>query len=66
MELVEALLTTRQVTEAKHRAYKESLNEECLCNMTLQWLVSLLRKFDDPAAIMASTKRAKVAALLFK
>ena len=65
-EIIEALLTARQVTEAKHSAYTDRLNEKRLANMTLQGLVSLLREFGDPAARVTPTERAKVAALLFK
>ena len=65
-EMVEALLTARQVIEAKHSAYTDRLNEERLANMTLKGLISLLREFGDPAATVAPTERARVAALLFK
>lgn len=65
-EIIEALLTARQVTEAKHSAYIDRFNEDRLANMTLQGLISLLREFGDPAATVTPTERAKVAALLFK
>ena len=65
-EILEALLTARQVTEAKHSAYKDRLNEERLSDMTLEELTSLLREFGDPAARVTPTERARVAALLFK
>ena len=65
-EIIEALLTARQVTEAKHSAYKDRLNEERLSDMTLEGLTSLLREFVDPAARVTPTERARVAALLFK
>ena len=65
-EIIEALLTARQVTEAKHSAYKDRLNEERLADMTLEGLTSLLREFGDPAARVTPTERARVAALLFK
>ena len=65
-EIIEALLTARQVTEAKHSAYKDRLNEDRLADMTLEGLVSLLREFGDPAATVTPTERARVAALLFK
>ena len=65
-EMVEAILRARQVTEAKHNAYTDRLNEERLANMTIQGLTSLLREFGDPAATVTSTERASVAALLFK
>ena len=65
-EMVEAVLTAIQVTEAKHSAYKDRLNEERLSDMTLEGLTSLLREFVDPAARVTPTERARVAALLFK
>ena len=65
-EIIEALLTARQVTEAKHSAYKDRLNEKRLSDMTLEGLTSLLREFGDPAARVTPTERARVAALLFK
>ena len=65
-EIIEALLSARQVTEAKHSAYTDRLNEERLADMTLEGLTSLLREFGDPAARVTPTERAKVAALLFK
>ena len=66
VEIVEALLTARQVTKAKHSAYTDRLNEKRLADMTLEGLTSLLREFGDPAARVTPTERAKVAALLFK
>ena len=65
-EIIEALLTARQVTEAKHSAYKDRLNEDRLANMTLEGMTSLLREFGDPAATVTPTERARVAASLFK
>ena len=53
-EMVEAILTARQVTEAKQSAYTDRLNEERLANMTIQGLTSLLREFGDPAATVTS------------
>ncbi|MEK9767780.1 MAG: hypothetical protein VW683_02560 [Betaproteobacteria bacterium] len=34
--------------------------------MTLEWLTSILREFGDPTARVTPTKRARVAALLFR
>jgi hypothetical protein len=65
-EIVEALLTARQVIDAKHNAYTDRLNEERLADMTLEGLTSLLREFGDPAARVTPTERARVAALLIK
>lgn len=65
-EIIEALLTARQITEAKHSAYTDRLNDERLADMTLEGLTSLLREFGDPAVRVTSSERARVAALLFK
>ena len=65
-EIIEALLAARQVTEVKHSAYTNRLNEERLADMTLEVLTSLLREFGDPAVRVTSSERARVAALLFK
>jgi hypothetical protein len=65
-EIVEALLTARQVTEAKHGVYTDRLNDDRLGNMSLEGLISLLREFGDPTAMVTSTERARVATLLFK
>jgi hypothetical protein len=65
-EIIEALLTARQVINAKQNAYTDRLNEERLGDMTLEGLTSLLREFGDPAARVTPTERARVAALLFK
>ena len=65
-EIIEALLTARQVTEAKHSAYTDRLNEKRLANMTLEGMISLLHEFGDPAATVTPVERAKVAALLSK
>ena len=65
-EMVEALLTARQVTVAKHSAYTDRLNEERLSNMTPEPVASFEREFGDPAARVTPTERARVAALLSK
>jgi len=64
-QIIEVLLSARQVTEAKHGAYTDRLNEERIADMTLEGLTSLLHEFGDPAARVTPTERARVAALLF-
>jgi hypothetical protein len=64
-KIIEALLTARQVAEAKHSAYTGRLNDDRLANMTLEGMASLLREFGDPAATVTPNERAKVAALFF-
>jgi hypothetical protein len=64
-KIIEALLTARQVAEAKHSAYTGRLNDDRLANMTLEGMASLLREFGDSAATVTPNERAKVAALFF-
>ena len=65
-EIIEALLTARQVIDVKHNAYTDRLNDDRLANMTLEGLISLLREFGDHAATVTPAERARVSALLFK
>ena len=65
-EIVEGLLTARQVTEVKHSAYMDRLNEDLLANMTLEAVAGLLHEFGDPTATVTPTERARFEALLFK
>ena len=65
-EIIEALLTARQVTEAKHSAYKDRLNEERLANMTPEAVASFVREMEDPLSTVTPMERARVVALLFK
>ena len=65
-EIIEALLTARQVTEAKHSAYKDRLNEERLGDMTPEAVAGFVREMDDPLSTVTPMERARVVALLFK
>jgi len=65
-EIIEALLTARQVTEAKHRAYKDSLNQERLGDMTPEAVASFVREMEDPLSTITPMERASVVVLLFK
>jgi len=65
-EILEALLTARQVTEAKHSAYTDRLNEERLGNMTPEAVASFVREMEDPLSTVTPMERARVVALLFK
>jgi hypothetical protein len=65
-EIIEALLTARQVTEAKHSAYKDRLNEERLADMTPEAVASFVREMEDPLSTVTPMERARVVALLFK
>jgi hypothetical protein len=65
-EIVEALLTARQVIDAKHSAYTDRLNEERLGNMTPEAVASFVREMEHPLSTVTPMERAKVVALLFK
>lgn len=64
-EIIEALLTARQVTEAKHSAYKDRLNEERLSDMTRDAVAGFVREMEDPLSTVTPIERARVVALLF-
>jgi len=64
-EIIEALLTARQVTEAKHSAYTDRLNEERLGDMTPEAVASFVREMEDPLSTVTPMERARVVALLF-
>ena len=59
-------MTARQVTEVKHSAYKDRLNEERLGDMTPEAVASFVREMEDPLSTVTPMERARVVALLFK
>jgi hypothetical protein len=65
-EIIEALLTARQVIDVKHNAYTDRLNEERLGDMTPEAVASFVREMEDPLSTVTPMERAKVVALLFK
>ena len=65
-EIIEAMLTARQVTVAKHSAYTDRLNEERLGDMTPEAVAGFVREMEDPLSTVTSMERASVVALLFK
>jgi hypothetical protein len=65
-ELIEALLTARQVIDAKHNAYNDRLNEERLGDMTPEAVASFVREMEDPLSTVTPMERTRVVALLFK
>jgi len=65
-EIVEALLTARKVSEAKHSAYTDRLNGERLGNMTPEAVASFVREMEDPLSTVTPMERARVVALLLK
>ena len=65
-EIIEALLTARQVTAAKHSAYTDRLNEERLGDMTPEAVAGFVREMEDPLSSVTPIERARVVALLFK
>ena len=66
LEIIEALLTARQVTEAKHSAYKDRLNEERLADMTPEVVAGFVREMEDSLSTVTAMERARVVTLLFK
>ena len=64
-EIVEALLTARQVTEVKHSAYTDRLNEDRLADMTPEAVASFVREMEDPLSTVTPMERTRVVALLF-
>jgi len=64
-EMVEALLTVRQVTEAKHSAYTDRLSEDRLGDMTPEAVAGFVREMEDPLSTVTPMERARVVALLF-
>ena len=65
-EIIEALLTARQVTEAKHSGYTDRLNEERLGDMTPEAVASFVREMENPLSTVTPMERARVVAMLFK
>ena len=65
-EIIEALLTARQVIDVKHNAYSDRLNQDRLANMTPEAVASFVREMEDPLSTITPMERAKVVALLFK
>jgi len=65
-EIIESLLTARQVIDAKHNAYTDRLNEERLGDMTPEAVASFVREMEDPLLTVTPMERARVVALLFK
>jgi hypothetical protein len=65
-EIIEALLTARQVTELKHSAYRDRLNEKRLGDMIPEVVASFVREMEDPLSTLTPMESARVVALLFK
>ena len=65
-EIIEALLTARQVIDAKHNAYTDRLNEERLGDMTPEAVAGFVREMENPLSTVTPMERARVVALLFK
>ena len=64
-EVIEALLTARQVIDAKHNAYTDRLNDERLGDMTPEAVAGFVREMEDPLSTVTPMERARVVALLF-
>ncbi|UZP74315.1 hypothetical protein E0F26_05955 [Candidatus Paraluminiphilus aquimaris] len=64
--IIEALLTARQVIDAKHSAYTARLGEDRLGDMTPDAVAGFVREMEDPLLTVTPMERARVVALLFK
>ena len=64
--LAEALFSSRQVIEAKHKAYTDRLNEDRLGNMTMEAVGEFVLEFDHPGSGVTKSERRAVVALLAK
>ena len=64
--LAEALFNSRQVIEAKHKAYTDRLNEDRLANMTMEAVAEFVREFDHPGSGVTKSERRAVVGLLSK
>jgi hypothetical protein len=64
--LAEALFSSRQVIEAKHKAYTDRLDEDRLANMTVEAVAEFVREFERPGSGVTKTERRAVVAILAK
>ena len=64
--LAEALFNSRQVIEAKHKAYTDRLNEDRLANMMMEAVGEFVREFDHPGSGVTKSERRAVVGLLSK
>ena len=66
LEMIEALLTARQVTEAKHSAYKDRLNDKRLGNMTPEAAAEFVREMEGFQSTVTKSERRTVIGLLYR
>ena len=64
--LAEALFSSRQVIEAKHKAYTDRLNEYRLGNISIEAVGEFVREFDHPGSGVTQAERRAIVALLAK
>ena len=64
-DIIEALLTARQVIDAKHSAYTDRLNGKRLGDMTPEAVVGFMREMEDPLSTVTPMERARLVTLLF-
>jgi hypothetical protein len=65
-EIIEALFTARQVTDAKHNAYTDRLNEERLGNMTPEAVAEFVREMEGFQSGVTKSERRTVIGLLYR
>ena len=64
-DIIEALLTVRQVIDAKHSAYTDRLNGKRLGDITPEAVAGFVREMEDPLSTVTPMERARLVALLF-
>jgi hypothetical protein len=63
--MLEALLNTRQVIEAKHDAYTDRLNEERMSNFSVDTLRSFVQELSVPGSGVTKQEMRQVKMLLY-
>ena len=64
--LVEALFNSRQVIEAKHKAYTDRLNDDRLGNISVRAVAAFVREVERPGSGVTQAERRAVVAILVK
>ena len=66
LEMIKALLTARQVIDAKHNTYTDRLNEERLGNMTPEAVAEFVREMEGFQSGVTKSERRTVIGLLYR
>jgi len=65
IDLVEALLNSRQVIEAKHEAYTDRLNEERMSNYSIAALREYVQEMAKPGSGVTKNEMRRITILLY-